>query len=144
MDDEVHGWIAQGESQGSAVGAFRKLPALLAASTVVGVDSAREDSYAVYLFDEDGECVYLSLNQATENVRGGSAPLRKRALDLKVAAGAALPGGLADIDLASQTMRPRRYEAGNVVAFQYLRGQVPEEQILLSGREGQKPRFSRW
>jgi len=36
MADEVHGWISEGESREPAIGAFRRLPVLLAASAVVG------------------------------------------------------------------------------------------------------------
>jgi haloacid dehalogenase-like hydrolase len=57
------------------------------------------------IFAADGCMVYLSLNQVSENLHGGLAPLKKRALDLRSAAG--IPEGLLEqIDLQSTNQRP--------------------------------------
>src|SRR5438477_2629473 len=44
--------------------------------------SAQQGFYVVYLFAKDGSSIALSLNQGTEQVRGGLEVLTKRALDL--------------------------------------------------------------
>src|ERR1700722_7187829 len=85
--------------------------------------------YVVYLFAADGSAVYLSLNQGTEHVVDGIAPLQKRALDLRAAA------GISDqrphsIDLRSNAIRPRKYEAGNAFTFRYEARMVPSADKL--------------
>jgi hypothetical protein len=84
--------------------------------------SAQEGFYLVYLFAKDGSAVYLSLNQGTEQVRGGSEVLRKRALDLRRIVGAQ-PGLLTKIDLRSNNTRPKKYEAGSAYAVGYKRNE---------------------
>src|SRR4051812_18351938 len=86
--------------------------------------SAQEGYYAVYLFAADGSAVYLSFNQGTENVRGGANPLRKSALDLRLAGGVPSGEGVA-IDLRSKASRPKKYEAGNAYALRYDAGAIP-------------------
>jgi 5-methylcytosine-specific restriction protein B len=94
-----------------------------------GLVSAKSGFYLVYLFAADGSSVYLSLNQGTENLHGGLAPLRKRSLDLRDAAGN--PEGLLhEIDLNSVNQRPKRYEAGSALALPYARGTVPPDAQL--------------
>ena len=39
--------------------------------------SAQQGAYVVYLFASNGGAVYISLNQGTERVKGGQAPLKK-------------------------------------------------------------------
>ncbi len=72
----------------------------------------------VYLFAADGSAAYLSLNQGTEKVKGGSGPLLKRALDLRVAAGLPITAP-AKMDLRSSAARPRKYEAGSAWSLRY-------------------------
>ena len=95
-----------------------------------GSGSAKDGIYLVYLFAADGSRVYLSLNQGTENVTGGTNPIKKRALDLWAAAGSPEDDDMSRaISLASVVRRPRNYEAGNAVAFEYQRGAVPKHLI---------------
>ena len=86
--------------------------------------SARTGFYAVFLFAADGSTVYLSLNQATERLRGGTKPLEKRVLDLRSAADIP-PNTNTEIDLASTASRPKKYEAGSAYAVRYGAGEVP-------------------
>ncbi len=81
--------------------------------------SSQAGYYAVYLFSADGSAVYLSLNQGTDRLKGGIPPLRKRALDLRSAAGLAEDDPGAEVDLRSDVLRPRRYAAGSAYAFRY-------------------------
>ena len=93
--------------------------------------SAKQGYYLVYLFATDGSRLYLSLNQGTENLHGGAAAKRKRALDLRNIAGEQ-EDLLTEIDLASTNQRPRNYEAGNAFAFCYDSGHLPRDDELLS------------
>lgn len=90
--------------------------------------SARRGFYVVYLFAADGSAVYLSLNQGTENVKGGRSPLVKRAIDL--AAVAEVPDAGDPIALHSRAQRPRNYEAANAYAIRYLIDEVPDGATL--------------
>lgn len=91
--------------------------------------TAKEGVYAVYLFARDGSAVYLSFNQGTENVSGGTAVLRKRSLDMRDAAGIAEAGD--PVDLRSKNQRPRRYEAGSAYAIRYEAGAIPDDAAVL-------------
>jgi hypothetical protein len=91
--------------------------------------SAQRGIYAVYLFAADGSAVYLSFNQGTENVAGGLLPLRKRALDMRSAAGLGTGGD--QVALASGNARPKKYEAGSAYAIRYDRDDVPADATLL-------------
>jgi hypothetical protein len=93
--------------------------------------SARQGYYLVYLFATDGSRLYLSLNQGTENLHGGTAALRKRALDLRDLAGEQ-DDLLPEINLASTNQRPKNYEAGNALAFCYDSERLPRDDQLLS------------
>jgi 5-methylcytosine-specific restriction protein B len=93
-----------------------------------GRASARRGFYVVYLFAADGSAVYLSLNQGTENVKGGRSPLVKRAIDLAVAGGVPDDGEL--IELRSRAQRPRNYEAANAYAIRYAVDEVPDGATL--------------
>lgn len=98
--------------------------------------SAQRGFYIVYLFREDGEAVYLSLNQGTTEVQkrvGGryrevlehQARLRRDLLT------GDLTGTLAGpIDLSGRGSLTRGYEAGNIVALRYPRGAVPIDEVL--------------
>jgi 5-methylcytosine-specific restriction protein B len=89
-----------------------------------GAASAKQGVYVVLLFSYDGKRFYLSLNQGTENLRGGTNALRKRALDIR---SVLEPQANLDreIDLGSENQRPKRYEAGNAWAKLYQAGQLP-------------------
>ncbi|MFI2567495.1 MrcB family domain-containing protein [Cellulosimicrobium funkei] len=91
--------------------------------------SAKKGVYVVLLFAADGSHAYLTLNQGTEGVRGGTAVLRKRALDMRDALS---PTGdlLTSISLASAVERPRNYEAATAYAAAYERGSVPSAEQL--------------
>lgn len=93
--------------------------------------SPRHGIYAVYLFAEDGSSVYLSLNQAAEQLGGGEAPLRKRAQDIRRAVGPA-DDYLTAIDLKTTANLGRKYAAGSAYAVRYQRGQVPPDAQLES------------
>jgi len=86
--------------------------------------SPRSGVYVVYLFAADGSAVYLSLNQAAEQLRGGVTALQKRARDLRDAAGPAEPL-LPTIDLATNVDLGRRYAAGSAYAVRYEQGAIP-------------------
>jgi len=90
---------------------------------------ARQGAYVVYLFAADGSGVFLCLSQATDNVRGGVKPLRKRASDLRVAAGLESRGDV--VELAVSGGRPARYVAATAAAIRYDAGEVPDEETLV-------------
>jgi 5-methylcytosine-specific restriction protein B len=90
--------------------------------------SPQAGPYVVYLFAGDGSAVFLSLNQGTDDVRGGLKPLRKRANDLRVAAGLTSEG--APVDLGVSAGRPGRYAAASAAAVRYARGAIPDDQTL--------------
>lgn len=98
--------------------------------------TAQEGYYVVYLFRGDGAGVFLSLNQATTEVRARvgkryrdvlerTARLRR---DLLSDAGGDTIGG--PIDLGGTKPLTRGYEAGNIAAIEYRRGQVPSDDVL--------------
>ncbi len=91
--------------------------------------SGEEGIYAVYLFATDGSAAFLSVNQGTENVRGGLNPLVKRARDIRTAAQLSSPG--AAVDLKKKAKRPTRYEAASAFAIGYEAGAVPNDEVLL-------------
>lgn len=91
--------------------------------------SATSGIYVVYLFAFDGSRVFLSLNQGTENVKGGVEVLDKRALDIRTVVGDP-PDLRKTIDLRSDSKRPTRYQHGNAVAIEYLAGEVPSASAL--------------
>lgn len=92
--------------------------------------SAKVDFYLVYLFAKDGSAVYLSLNQGTENLRGGLPALQKRVLDIRGQAGGEASLEI-DVDLRSENNRPKRYEAGSAYAIKYDAGTpVSDAQLI--------------
>lgn len=95
-----------------------------------GRPNLKYSSVLVYLFATDGSRVFLSLNQGTESMQWGLAPLQKRALDLRTAAGN--PPGLGREFRPGVNQRPRRYEAGSALANSYERGSVLEDSQIVS------------
>lgn len=102
--------------------------------------SAQRGYYPVYLFREDMQGVYLSLNQGMTEVRqhykaGAKTALRARATNYRAMLGA-LPSRFSEIsiDLApsASTNDTAFYEAGNVVATYYPRAHIPEEASLIT------------
>ena len=128
-------WVGDGYSikLGSGVGTPADVP-------WVGIfpagsrTTATEGIYLVLLFARDGSACYLSLNQGTEKVTGGSRVLQKRVLDIRrvVEAGPAFEVGL---DLRSNNERPRRYANGSAYAMAYSAGAVPSDDVLRSDLE---------
>ncbi|MFY1680341.1 MrcB family domain-containing protein [Micromonospora sp. WMMD730] len=115
--------------------------------------TATSGYYLVYLFAADGSRVYLSLNQGTSEFRSGAMrPITKlevlttRATEARAAIidfAATLPAtaGRLSIDLAWASMstvgaesrqRVRNYEAGDIVAYEYVSGAVPDDEHLYS------------
>jgi hypothetical protein len=114
--------------------------------------SAQSGIYLVYLFAADGSRVYLSLHQGTSVPKPGggmrtttdtqsllfrAAQARSALGDHMEAEGAAKT--LMSIDLAWQDLRStesrykgRAYEAANILAHEYLSGQIPTDEQLLS------------
>jgi len=100
-----------------------------------GSASAQRGFYLVYLFAKDGSRCYLSLNQGTENVRGGLDVLRKRSLDVQRITSAAPKRLRKALDLRSSNARPKRYEAASAFARSYRSGSVPDDAELHSDLE---------
>jgi 5-methylcytosine-specific restriction protein B len=98
------------------------------------VASAQQHYHAVYLFAADGSACYLSLNQGTEGVRGGTKPLVKRAMDLRAAAGIGDSGE--PVDLVSEGVRPLKYQAGSAHAIEYPYDAIPDEGDLQDDLRG--------
>jgi 5-methylcytosine-specific restriction enzyme A len=98
-------------------------------------ETARRGFYVVYLFETDGAGVYLSLNQATTEIReqvSGSKYLKvlvdTATRDVGLLA-AEDTGGLVTgpIDLKAKTPLAKGYEAGNIFGKRYVAGAVPAE-----------------
>lgn len=102
--------------------------------------SATEGWYVVYLFDAQGDRVYLSLMQGTSTWVNGEfqprprAELRERARLMREVLA---PWLLARADLvdtielkASKSDLGPAYEAGTVVAFEYSRDELPADEVL--------------
>ena len=103
--------------------------------------TAQEGYYVVYLFRSDGAGVFLSLNQATTAVRARvgrryRAVLERTARlyrDLLPDAGGNSSGG--PIDLGGTKSLTQGYEAGNIAAIEYRRGEVPSDDVLAADLE---------
>jgi MoxR-like ATPase len=125
----VGGLLGEDWVTGSGAGMGR--PALvpwISVSPAGDATTAQQGVYVVYLFAADGSAVYLSLNQGTENLRGGMKPLIKRARDIRSAIGIDDIGEA--VRLASGVGRPRKYQAGSAYAIRYLRGAIPDQDGL--------------
>jgi len=96
--------------------------------------SAQRGVYVVYLFDSDGQHFYLSLNQATTEVRKEAARHYTDVLESRaeLAREVLEPYGTDDLllgplQLSGSGDLTRGYCAGNIAAFEYRRGQLPSE-----------------
>ncbi|MFF3067169.1 MrcB family domain-containing protein [Kitasatospora sp. NPDC057936] len=104
--------------------------------------SATTGWYIVYLFSSSGDRVYLSLNQGTTVWTGTDfAPRKPEELRARVvwarpliAASASARNDLVqNIDLqARKSHLGAGYEAGNVVAIEYLRDRIPDQETLIA------------
>jgi 5-methylcytosine-specific restriction enzyme B len=93
--------------------------------------SARAGVYLVYLIAADGSAAYLTVGQGADQLKGGTAALSKRSLDLRAASVPAPGGALTTISLRSTVPRARRYEAATVYARRYDAGQIPRDGELV-------------
>ncbi len=125
--DDVRAMVGSGPTVefGMGYGAVAQVPWVV---VLRPGQSPREGHYPVFLFARDGSAVFLSLNQGTElrtlhDVRVSTDALRRAMNELP-------PGLQSEIDLRATTAGPRKYEAGNVAAFQYPRGAVPNDEQL--------------
>jgi hypothetical protein len=91
--------------------------------------SAQLGFYVVYLFAKDGKGAYLTLGHATEHVKGGEDVLQKRSIDLRHAVGPQ-EGLETKIDLRSDAVRPRKYQAATSYAIHYETGAWPPDDFL--------------
>lgn len=96
--------------------------------------SAQRGVYVVYLFDSDGQHLYLSLNQATTEVRKEAGRHYTDVLESRaeLAREVLEPYGTEDLllgplQLSGSGDLTRGYCAGNIAAFEYHRGQLPSE-----------------
>lgn len=98
--------------------------------------SAMRGYYVVYLFRGDGKAVYLSLNQATTEVRERVGKRYREVLRHQAELRHDLLSGPLDgliggpIDLGPGGQLTRGYEAGNIAALRYGRNTVPTDDIL--------------
>lgn len=100
--------------------------------------SAQRGFYVVYLFREDGQAVYLSLNQATTEVYetvGGkqylSVLMNRASVDAQLIQPHGLEGlDVGPLDLPGTGHLTRGYNAGNIVAATYHRTAVPGDAVL--------------
>lgn len=98
-------------------------------------ETARRGFYLVYLFDPDGAGVYLSLNQATTEIREQVSGNRYRTVladtarrDVGLLAAEDTDGLIAgEIDLKATTPLAKGYEAGNILAVRYDAAGLPSE-----------------
>jgi 5-methylcytosine-specific restriction protein B len=98
--------------------------------------SAQEGFYVALLFAADGHAAYLSLMQGTEHVKGGLTVLRKRSIEMRLAAAPTDSEGLeTTISLGSPVQRPRKYEAGSAWAKRYELGRVPGDDVIVRDLE---------
>jgi 5-methylcytosine-specific restriction protein A len=94
--------------------------------------SARRGYYAVYLFDQAGRHCYLSLNQATTEVKEEFGAKYREVLEDRaaVAKSALASSGISDLfqgplDLLGSGDLTKGYCAGNIVAIKYPKKAVP-------------------
>jgi hypothetical protein len=139
-------------------GSFGPLPWVRVYSKLYA-PSAQQGIYLTYLFAADGSRAYLSLNQGTSVPKPGggmrtttdtrtllyrAAQARSALGDHIEAEGAA--NTMMSIDLAGQDLespasryRARAYEAANILAREYLAGQIPPDDQLLEELVGMLP-----
>ena len=101
-------------------------------------ETAQRGFYVVYLFSSDSSHVSLSLNQGTTEMYELFGPryqeeLRSRALSFAALLDDSDTAGLVTgpVALAGTGRLARGYEAGNVFAFTYDAGSLPDEQVLI-------------
>lgn len=107
-------------------------------------DSAQRGYYVCFLFREDMQGVYLSLNQAMTEAKqhyqsDAKTALRARAVNYRAMLGLQdLSSAYIDIDLApgSAANNTAFYEAGNIYAKFYASGSVPDDGVLEADLQG--------
>lgn len=99
--------------------------------------SAQRGVYVVYLFDQSGRHVYLSLNQATTEVKDEFKSRFKEVLASRAEFARRLlePHGIDDLvvgelDLSGDRELTRGYCAGNIVAARYSLDNFPSEELI--------------
>ena len=101
--------------------------------------SATEGWYLVYLFEASGSRVYLSINQGTTRWYKGEfrprpvsdlAARAKWARDVLKSEIEASNNLSYEMDLRGSTQLGRAYQAGNVSSIEYLRDDLPTEEVL--------------
>lgn len=110
----------------------------IGASNPIVTNSAQRGYYVCYLFREDMQGVYLSLNQAMTEAKqhyksDAKTALRARAANYRAMLGLQdLSRAGAGIDLApgSATNHTAFYEAGNIYSKFYASGAVPDDKVL--------------
>jgi 5-methylcytosine-specific restriction protein B len=97
---------------------------------------ASDGWYLVYLFSEDGQRLYLSLNQGTTQADAGYRGRDESFLSERVTwargLGQLAHSDLAHIKLGERTPLSKSYEAGHVAGIAYARGAVPTDDELAS------------
>lgn len=100
--------------------------------------NAREGWYVVYLWAEDGQAVWLSLNRGTQvwdgvGMRPRPLPLIKARADWarqQVGRAVAEEPRLSPEIVLGRSVTSRAYEVGNVLALKYEAGRVPSDDAL--------------
>ncbi len=102
-------------------------------------ESAQRGYYVVYLFHPQGECVFLSLNQAVTEAHSSAGAgfqdqLRAQAVELQSHITKPDRAGLTlePINLDGKGYLSRGYEIGNVAAVRYGADEIPHDTILAS------------
>ncbi|KQT34065.1 MrcB family domain-containing protein [Methylophilus sp. Leaf414] len=102
-------------------------------------DSASKGYYVCYLFSEDTERVYLSLNQAMTEAKklyraDAATALKARAKNFR----AILGGGLNNLNFKEIDLKPSNkrnntyyYQAGNILAKEYRKNNLPSDAQLI-------------
>ena len=101
--------------------------------------SAQNGYYPVYLFKEDMQGVYLSLNQAMTEAKAlyksdAKTALRARSENFRAVLGSdtgAFKEKIIDLAPTSSTNDTAFYEAGNILAKYYQLGAIPSDEILI-------------
>ncbi len=91
--------------------------------------SARDGVYLVYLFAADGSRMYLALAQGVTSVKGGSAVLTKRSMDIRDAVSAG-ERWVSTVDLRSINALPLKYQAATAYAIPYDHDTLPSSEQL--------------
>jgi energy-coupling factor transporter ATP-binding protein EcfA2 len=105
--------------------------------------SATSGWYVVFLFARDGHAVYLSLNQGTTTINHGTYVRRSPSFLNEQVAWAReqlnhlieIDRALTDIELKDSGGLGDQYEKGNVIAFRYMRNDLPDISLLKTDLE---------